>query len=117
MNHLEPDLLIIDHRLDIWSRFKSADRHLGSTLHPIARAMMQAEGAGMAGNQESMPDDILRIDGIIAKAPVSVRGLIHIWYCDSAPVKTKAHRMGISRSKIYQVWHLALRYVQGAMSK
>jgi len=114
---LDYELGAVDRLLGRWAPYALSEANLGRTLHPIARAIIQAEGAALPGAPPEMPDDVLAVDRVIAKAPAAVKFVIQIWYCTGGSSAQKAKRLNCSRAMVYQLWNGALRYVQGAYER
>jgi len=112
---LDHELLGVDRLCERWAKYWRNERHLGQKLHPLARMIMQAEGAPLPGGESFMPDDLVKLDRIIAKGSAAGRQFLKVWYCSPSPVHIKAKALGVSRSALIHYWHSWMRYYQGAL--
>ena len=111
---LPPDLDDINRMLLQWATgWNDFGVGFGQT-HPLETIRKMHEGATRSGPVPE-PIEYKQIDELLLEAPAAVSNLIKIWYRNNWPVATKAKRLGIHRSTIYERWKEALRYVQGAM--
>lgn len=77
--------------------------------------MKQAEGAPLPSGEEVMSEEVLALDGAIRKSHYSVYALLYVWYCTGGSVESKAARLKLSRSSIYQHWREYLIYLRGRL--
>lgn len=86
-----------------------------ATLHPLEKIRLLHDGAILGGGTAPLMEEIKILDEIISKAPTEVHAFVHMWYCDGAPVKIKADRLGISRATLYNDLKGHLQYLRGRL--
>lgn len=106
------DLKPVDRLCDRWKE-QAWDWPPGGGT-PIYRAMKEAEGAGLPGGFRQMSDDVLALDGILARSPHH-RAFVVIWYVQGGSIEQKGRRLRISRSQMYKEHAKVMSYLQGRL--
>ena len=96
-----------------WASLLRDGREAG--LHPVAKLMLQAAGAGEPGAPPEIPDDIMVLDRILASSAPEYHALVVVWYRHSDAVIVKAKNLHISRQELYNRWKRTLEYLKGRL--
>lgn len=113
ISRIEDDLRPIDALCKRWWD-QLHDRPQG-TLHPIARAMLQAAGAGQPGFPPPVSDEVVILDRILADSEPRYLILLRVWYGYNDSIVAKAKALSMSRDALYQRWRRSLEYLRGRM--
>lgn len=103
----DPELRPVDRLCEQWAEQTAQPRALQA--NGIARAM------GMPSGGFVMTEDVLLLDGIIARAPRGTKERLDVWYRSDATAAMKASRLGVSRSKLYEDIKGTLRILYGLL--
>lgn len=110
---IDPELVAVDRILDAWAR-DARDTGAGGGMHPLERLRLLHDGA-VFGSKMSNDEIMIIVDRAFLMCPVRTQAILSVWYRSNAPAQVKAHRLGISRTALYNHWRAALWFIRGAL--
>jgi len=84
--------------------------------HALERIQLMHDGAVLGGYHENFPPDQWAFQEVFQTADFKTQAIINLYYRDDAPVRVKAERLQVPRTKFYEAWKMALAYMRGGVS-
>jgi hypothetical protein len=112
---LDPELVAVNSLMEAWGR-DARDTGSRGGMHPLERLRLLHDGA-VFGCEMSNDEIMISVDRVFLMCPARTRAMLLVWYRSHAhaPSTVKSHRLGISRTALYNHWRAALWFIRGAL--